>query len=140
MLERLHEHINQQLQANTRTDTIFVVTAVIFDFVMLGINSSVAAGARGGNGSVTALVVLVITLIFSILVNGIAVLGLVTGRQTRGKLIQGLLKMYEDAGVRKYYDESLLADYNRRYLIFTGIIGLLGLVAVVIPLVILWIR
>ena len=79
---------------------------------------------------------LVISLVFSVLVNGLAVVGMLTARQTRRKLTQGLLKMYEDAGIRQYYDVSLLTNYSRRYLIFTAIIGLSGLLAVVIPLVV----
>jgi hypothetical protein len=140
MLERLHEHMNQQLQVNARIDTIFVVTAVLFDLVLLGVNSGVAAGASGNAGNVTSRAVLVVTLIFSVLVNGIAVLALQSGRQTRLKLLQGLLRMYEDAGVRKYYDESLLSNYDRRYLFFTLVIGLLGLLTIVVPLVIVLIR
>lgn len=141
MLERLHEHIDQQLLASARTDTVFVVTAVIFNFVMLAINSSFASGATSTYGQPrTAQVELVIALVFSVLVNGIALWGLSTGRQTRDKLLNGLLKMYQDAGVSQYYDASLPANYNRRYLLFTVIIALLGIVAVLIPLVILWIR
>lgn len=140
MLERLHEHITAELQVNTRTDTIFVVTAVIFNFAMLGINSGVAAGAREGQGGATVTVVLAITLVVSLLVNGIAIVGLQFGRSTREKLLRGLLKMYDDAGVSQYYDASLLTSYSRRYLLFTIIVSTLGLVAIAIPLVIVWIR
>jgi hypothetical protein len=140
MLERLHEHMNQQLQTNARIDAIFVVTAVLFDLVLLGINAGVAGAASGPSGSATSRAVLVVTLIFSVLVNGIAVLALQTGRQTRQKLLYGLVKMYEDAGVRQYYDASLVTNYDRRYLSFTLIISLLGLLTIVVPLVILWVR
>ncbi|TAK27111.1 MAG: hypothetical protein EPO21_24295 [Chloroflexota bacterium] len=133
MLERLHEHINLELGINTRTDTIYVVTAIIFNFVMLGINASVAAGASRGDA--TARAVLIITMVLSILVNGIAVLGLLTGRQTRHKLLRGLLKMYTDAGVGQYYDPTLLSNYDRRYVMFTAIIALLGVAGILIPLV-----
>lgn len=140
MLERLHEHMNQQLQVNARIDTIFVVTAVLFDLVLFGVNSGVAAGASGETGNATARAVLIVTLTFSILVNGIAVLALQAGRQTRRTLLEGLLRMYEDAGVRQYYDESLLNNYDRRYLFFTLVIGLLGLLTIIVPLVILLIK
>ncbi len=136
MLERLHEHINLELQVNTRTDTIFVVTAVIFNFVMLGISSAMAGEAIDGD-STTALIVLIITLCLSVLVNGIAIVGLLTGRATRHKLLLGLLKMYNDTEVGQYYDQTLLTSYMRRYVMFIAIIGLLGLTAILIPLVIL---
>ena len=42
MLERLHEHVVNELGQSSRTDTIFVVVAVIFNLIALGINSSYA--------------------------------------------------------------------------------------------------
>lgn len=136
MLERLHEHINLELRVNTRTDTIFVVTAIVFNFIMLGISSAVAGEAAGGEDT-TSMIVLIITLCLSFLVNGIAITGLLTGRATRQKLLRGLLKMYEDAEISQYYDESLLTNYMRRYVMFVAIIDLLGVTAILIPIVVL---
>jgi hypothetical protein len=136
MLEQLHDHICDELRVNTRTDTIFVVTAVIFNFVMLGISSAVASEASEDFAEVTPLIILIITLIMSVLVNGVSVVGLLTGRTTRRKLTDGLIRMYDDAEVSKYYDEGLLVNYMRRYVIFITIIGLLGLTSILIPLVI----
>lgn len=139
MLERIHEHINQEILLNTRTDTIFVVTAVIFNFVMLGVSSAMASEATSDleHGRTTGLIVLAINLVVSILVNGIAIVGLLTGRATRKTLSQGLLKMYEDAEVSQYYHSSLLTNYMRRYVMFIAIIGVLGITAILIPLVVL---
>lgn len=139
MLERLHEHISLELQVNTRTDTIFVVTAVIFNFVMLGIGSAMAGDAisEHNDNPTTSIIVLVIALTLAVLVNGIAMTGLLTGRSTRQKLQEGLFKMYADADVDQYYDETLLTNYMRRYVLFTAIIGLLGMATLAIPLVVL---
>ena len=139
MLERLHEHIDMELHVNTRTDTIFVVTAVVFNFVMLGISTSQAAEATSTDTrhAATAQIVLFITLALSVIVNGIAIAGLMTGRATRRKLQQGLLMMYKDAEIDKYYDESLLTNYMRRYVLFVAIIAILGVTAILIPLVVL---
>ena len=45
MLNQVHEHIVSELQQNARTDTIFVVTAIVFNLIVLGINSAVAGEA-----------------------------------------------------------------------------------------------
>ena len=45
MLERVHEHIVDELGQSARTDTIFVVTAIIYNLVVLGVNSAVASEA-----------------------------------------------------------------------------------------------
>ena len=42
MLDRLHEHVVSELNQGARTDTVFVVTAVAFNLVVLAINWNVA--------------------------------------------------------------------------------------------------
>jgi hypothetical protein len=45
MLDKIHDHIVSELGHSSRTDTIFVVTAIVFNLVVLGINSGVSAAA-----------------------------------------------------------------------------------------------
>ena len=141
MLHEIHDHINQEIRQNTRTDTIFIITAMVFNFIMLIMNSSLAGSASYGfrqQGVNTSLIILVINLIITIVVNGIATAGLVTGRGTRKTLMDGLLKMYEDENVLQYYHKSLMTNYTSRYTMFIGIIAILAVASVLIPLVILW--
>lgn len=133
MIERVHEHLISELGANTRTDTIFVLTAIILNLLTLGINSGVAAG--GGNGTTT--IVMFTFVILLIVVNFVAEIGLIRGRQTRTKLLNGLLKMYKDQGVEGYYDPSLLGDYTTRYNLFMLTVLATGLVALIIPFVLM---
>jgi len=41
MKERIHEHLIGELRQNTRTDTIFVLTALLLNLVILAVNSSI---------------------------------------------------------------------------------------------------
>ena len=93
--------------------------------------------ADPGNDPTTPTIVLFIALGLDLLVNAITIVGLLTGRETRQKLQNGLFEMYHDAEVDQYYDKTLLTNYMRRYMLFMGIIGLLGLATISIPLVIL---
>jgi hypothetical protein len=43
--------------------------------------------------------------------------------------------MYNDTDVARYYNPDLLANYGTRYLLFAGVIALLGITAIVIPLI-----
>jgi hypothetical protein len=70
-----------------------------------------------------------------IVVNFVAEIGLLRGRQMRGKMMDGLLKMYKDQGVDGYYDPSLLGDYRVRYNLFIIVVLFTGLVALIIPFV-----
>jgi len=136
MLQQVHEHITSELRQNTRTDTIFVVTAIAFNLIVLAINSSVASEASSYDPEASSDVILVVFIIMGLLINTIAVAGMNYGKNNRIKLIRGLLEMYKDNDVAKYYDESLLSAYGNRYLLFIGVIISLGLTGIIVPLVI----
>ena len=132
MIERVHEHIISELNTNTRTDTIFVITGIILNLLVLGINSAVASSGPSN----TQIIVMFTLVALVIVVNIVVEMGLLRGRQTRTKLLNGLLKMYKDQGVEGYYDPSLLGDYKVRYNLFMLAVLFTGIVAIVIPFVI----
>jgi len=138
MLEQVHDHITNELSQGARTDTIFVITAIVFNLVVLGINSGIAGSAADSynRDSTSEDVLLVVFTILLLIVNGISVLGLSVGKNTRNTLLTGLIEMYKDNQVEKYYDLSLLGNYNRRYTLFTGVIICLGITAVIVPLIV----
>ncbi len=71
MIERVHEHLIEELRTNTRTDTVFVITAIFLNLIILAINSGIAAGGRG-----TTTTILLFTLVALLrVVNFVAGLG-----------------------------------------------------------------
>lgn len=136
MIEKVHEHIVNELQQSTRTDTIFVVTAVLFNLIVLGINSAVAGNAVSEHAKASDDFILSIFILMTLVVNIISIRALSTGKNTRGKLLQGLLSMYKDNQVDKYYDAALLSNYDKRYFSFTVVILCMAMTSVVVPLVI----
>jgi len=129
MLEQLREHVVAELQQSSRTDTVFVVTAVVFNLVVLAINAGVAGGSDGGSAT------LWILLAATFIINALAIRGLLAGRQTRNRLLDGLVALYRDEGIDKYYDPALSKIYGSRYLIFATVIAILGVIAIVVPLI-----
>jgi hypothetical protein len=136
MLEQVHQHIVSELRQSARTDTIFVITAVVFNLIVLGINSAVAGEAASPQGEASNDLILAVFIAMSLLVNGIAITALYFGRGTRDKLLGGLLAMYRDSDVDQYYDASLLANYGKRYLLFIGVIVCLAITGIAVPLII----
>jgi len=132
MIERVHEHLLGELGTNTRTDTIFVLTAILLNLITLGINSGIAATSSSG----TQTIVMFTFVALIIVVNLVAEIGLIRGRQMRGKLLNGLLKMYKDQGVEGYYDPTLMSDYTVRYNLFMLAVLVTGLIAIIIPFII----
>jgi hypothetical protein len=136
MLTQVHDHIVSELGHSSRTDTIFVITAIVFNMVVLGINSAVADSASGTADTNASDLVLMVFVLMTILVNIIAVSALYIGRRTRRRLLEGLISMYSDNAVDKYYNPSLMSDYGSRYLLFAGVIILLALTSIIVPAIV----
>jgi len=133
MIEHVHKHITTELQQNTKTDTIFILTSILLNLVALGVNSAVVNDSRTDN---SLLIVMYLFVFLIIVVNTVVIIGILKGKQTRQKLVDGLLKMYKDQGVDKYYDESLLSNYSTRYNLFIMVVISTGIIAMVVPFVV----
>ncbi len=132
MIEYVHQHITSELQQNTKTDTIFILSAILLNLIALAVNSAMAENSRDNESLIVAMF-LFVTLI--IVVNIVAIFGLFKGKQTRSKLVGGLLQMYKDKQVDKYYDSSLLSNYSTRYNLFIMVVVCTGLISIVVPFV-----
>jgi hypothetical protein len=132
MLEHVHNHITRELEQNTRTDIIFILSAIILNLITLAINSGLVEKSRTESST---LIVMFVFVSLIVLVNIVVIFGLLKGRQTRAKLINGLLTMYRDQNVAKYYDESLLGNYSVRYTLFIMVVVCTGIIATIVPFI-----
>jgi hypothetical protein len=134
VLKELHDHVVSELHQGARTDTVFVVVAVVFNLAVLGINWSVADVNDYRARDPEKDWILALMILATVAINAFVVRGLLAGKHTRETLISGLISMYRDNGVDKYYDATLLGTYATRYRLFIGVLVVLAAVAVVIPL------
>ncbi|MEI6748146.1 MAG: hypothetical protein ACOYMF_03670 [Bacteroidales bacterium] len=132
MITQVHTHITSELQQNTRTDIIFILTSIILNLITLAVNSGMVEKSRTESSTLAVMFVFV-TLI--VMVNIVVIIGLIKGKQTRIKLINGLMMMYKDQNVAKYYDESLLGNYNVRYNLFILVVLCTGVIATIVPFI-----
>lgn len=132
MIEHVHNHITSELQQNTRTDIIFILAAILLNLVTLAINSGFVEKSRTDSSALTVMFIFVVLVV---LLNLVVIFGLMKGKQTRAKLLNGLLTMYRDQGVDKYYDQSLLGNYSTRYNLFIMVVVFTGVIAIVVPFV-----
>ena len=133
MIEHVHKHITEELQQNTKTDIIFILSAIILNLIALAINSGFTEKSRTED---TFLVVMFLFVVLIILINIVAIFGLLKGKQTRSMLINGLVQMYKDEGVDKYYDSTLLGNYNTRYNLFILVVIFTGIISILVPFII----
>lgn len=130
MVEKVHNHIIEELKTNTRSDMVFMIIAIALNFLSLAINSGIAVSGSD-------LLVMFVFIALVIIVNIIVEIALLKGMQTREKLLNGLLRMYKDHEVHQYYDESILQAYSTRYQLFMFAVVFTGLVAIVVPFLLL---
>ena len=144
MLGQVHDHIVRELGESSRTDTIFVLTAIVFNLIVLAVNSGISTAAiaeetaagRDPISTATYDVMLAVFIIMTLVLNIVAIAALVLGRRNRRTLLDGLVAMYRDNDVDRYYDPSLMSNYGVRYLLFGGVIATLAVTAVIVPLII----
>jgi hypothetical protein len=132
MLEHVHKHIISELQQSAKTDIIFIMASIVLNLITLAINSGMVEKSRTDE---TLVMVMFIFVALVILINIVAIFGLLKGKQTRTKLLNGLITMYKDQQVDKYYDESLLSSYSVRYNLFIMVVVCTGVIAIVVPFV-----
>jgi hypothetical protein len=132
MLEHVHKHIITELQQSAKTDIIFILSSIVLNLITLAINSGMVEKSRTDD---TLLMVMFIFVGLVILINIVAIFGLIKGKQTRTKLLNGLITMYRDQQVDKYYDESLLSSYSVRYNLFIMVVVCTGVIAIIVPFV-----
>lgn len=132
MLEHVHNHITSELQQNTRTDIIFILTSIALNLITLAVNSGMSTESRTDN---SMLIVMFAFVCLIVLVNVVVVIGLIKGKETRSKLLNGLITMYQDQNVSKYYDQSLLGNYNTRYNLFIMVVLFTGIIGAVVPFI-----
>ncbi len=133
MIEHVHKHITTELQQNTKTDIIFILAAIILNLIALAVNSGFTEKSRTEN---TYLIVMFLFVVLIVLINTVAIFGLLKGKQTRSMLINGLVQMYKDEGVDKYYDSTLLGNYNTRYNLFILVVVFTGIISILVPFII----
>jgi len=132
MIEHVHKQITSELQQNTKTDTIFILAAILLNLITLAVNSGMAEESRDKESFLISMILFVALIV---VVNIVVIFGLLKGKQTRAKLLNGLLQMYKDQGVDKYYDTSLLTNYSTRYNLFIMVVVFTGIIAMVVPFV-----
>lgn len=133
MLEYVHKHIVAELQQSAKTDMIFILSSILLNLITLAINSGAVEKSRTDD---TILAVMFIFVGLVVLINTVAIIGLLKGKQTRSKLLTGLIAMYRDQKVDKYYDESLLQSYSVRYNLFIMVVVCTGIIAIIVPFVV----
>ena len=131
MIEAIHKQLTSELDRAGRADTVFVVSGVLFNILVLFVNWLQASSIAEGRGN------LMIYLLFtagSLLISCTALLALINSRRICNSVHNALQQIYEDHNVAQYLPAGLAALGNKRFILSFIVVGGTGLLAVVIPL------
>jgi uncharacterized membrane protein len=155
--DHLHQDLTAELNQTTRTDTTTVIVGVVLNLIFLLVNSLVAGAvwteeyvyndvikdSLAVDYTIVTEFELGIMLIFIILIvaiiaiNVFIIRALLAGKERRIKISESLKKMYQEEELGEYYDSSNIKGYEVRYSLYTKVVGTLGVLAVLIPVVVL---
>ena len=127
MIEHLHDHMVEELKLNTRTDIIFVIVSIVLNLVLLAVNSTIAVGTKED------VLVMIIFVFLIVIISFVAEIGLLKGKNTRSKLIKGLMKIYKDNNIDQYYDKDLIRNSEIRYNLFIISVLATAIVSIIVP-------
>jgi hypothetical protein len=109
---------------------------VIFSLTMLAVNTSIAGLANGSN-SFAAYLALLLLLVGTLVVTIVSQRALGRGGITRSLLVAGLVRLYEDQHLTRYYDRAIADNYDQRTASFKTVLMVLGGLAIAIPFIVL---
>jgi hypothetical protein len=147
MKERIHEQITYELKQAVRMDTITVIIGLTVTLILFAAAAIFAAQTTGSIvGSMTGFratsvntantIIMWVIILAIVAINWYAVRTLLKNKKQRGKLNEGLMKLYKDETMDQYYDGSIFKGYETRYDLFAVMLAAVGAVSVITPLVI----
>lgn len=149
MKEKIHEQISLELKQATRLDTIIAITSIAISLILFGaamgfaystttpaISMSFLDFDTSSSFNTASTIIMFVIVLATVAINWYAVRTLLNNKKQRAKLNKGLVKLYKDEGVNQYYDGSIFKGYETRYNLVAVILGAVGAVSVITPLVV----
>ena len=157
MKDSLHQDLTSEINQTTRTDTTTVIFGIILNLIFLLVNSLIAGAVWTEEYVYEAvpkpdliveptittvfelgmMLILIILVAAIIAINVFIIRALLAGKNRRIQLAESLHKIYQEEKLGKYYDFSNIKGYQDRYGLYTKVVGTLGVLAVLIPIVVL---
>ena len=124
LLGKLHDSLHDTSRSAGVTDTILVGATYAFNLLMLFLLTV-------SKEKPAIYAVFIITLI---IVNALILATFRNSRELREKLHLRQKQIYEDLGLAKYFDESVIQNYKRRYNIWMALDVVLGVMVLVVAI------
>lgn len=132
MIEKIHDHLVSELDRSSKSDTVFVISAVLFNILVMFINWAQASSIASGGGSIA---IFGIFLVGVLVVSGAALAALINSRRICIRCHEALEKIYEKEGVSDYFPKDMANLGNRRFVLSFIVVAGTGLIAALVPII-----
>jgi hypothetical protein len=127
LLKELHANLWGSLRHIFNTDRVLLAVLYLTNFSGFVVLSA---------GSQHRLATVAVTLAAIVILNALIFLSLNNSKREVLSVIRTLIEIYKDGGLGKYFDDSKLEYYRRRYTLWSLLVPTLAGVAIVLGLVI----
>lgn len=132
MIEKIHDHLVSQLDRSSKSDTVFVISAVLFNILVMFVNWVQASSIASGRGSMA---IFGIFLVGALVVSGAALIALVNSKQICIRCHEALEKIYEKEGVSDYFPKDMANLGNKHFVLSFIVVAGTGLIAALVPVI-----
>ena len=130
LIGKVHDSLHDGSRSIGTTDTILVCGTYIFNLVMLFLIVL----------SIEKTAIYVVFLVTLVIVNLLILATFMNSRQLRGKLHLRQRVIYDDLGLIKYFDDSVIDNYKKRYFIWIALDIVLGVMAILVAILLKYYR
>ena len=124
LIGKVHDTLYDTSRSVGVTDTILVCGTYIFNLAMLFLIAI----------SVEKTAIYAVFILTLILVNLLILATFKNSRQLREKMHLRQKSLYEDLGLIKHFDDSLIENYKKRYTIWISLDLVLGMMAIIVAI------
>ena len=132
MIEAVQKHLISEIDRSARSDTVFVISGVAFNLLVLFVNWINASNVSKGQAG---LLIFSLFMVGSIVVSCACLLALRNSRTVCIRCHDALQAIYIDTDVAKYMPKGMENLGERRYLLSFVVVSGAAVLAVFVPLI-----
>jgi len=132
MIEKIHDNLVSELDRSSKSDTVFIISAVLFNMLVMFINWTQASSLSNGRGSIA---IFLVFLVGVLVVSGVALFSLINSKKICIRCHEALEKIYEKNGVSEFLPPEMKNFGNKRFVLSFIVVAGTALISVLVPVI-----
>jgi len=132
MIEKIHDNLVSELDRSTRSDIVFIISAVLFNILVMFVNWSLSSSLNHERGSI---LIFIIFLFGTLVVTGTALIALVNSKNICIRTHEALEKIYVTSNVSEFLPDGMVSFGKKRFILSFIVVAGTGLISVFVPII-----